>query len=304
VTSPDQALPYATPMAFRRALTDKLRAIALPNGPWPLPDLQRQFAYDRLLTRLYVGDGGWILKGATALLARGIAVRHTVDVDVYRAVSQDRAERDLRSAIAVDIGDWFEFQTGASQPIADGANGVRIPITARLGMAPWAQFHIDVVADGVQMTGRPDDVRPLTAVAIPGLVGATFKVYPLVDHIADKTCAILERHGPAQRPSTRFKDLVDLVVLIHHVRTRAEDQRRALASEASRRNISLPERFEVPDQALWEKGYRAEARRTSIPVVPSLSVALAQVGPFLDPLLAGAVIGDWDAKRERWSRDR
>ena len=84
---PKESRPYATPAAFRRALTDRLSAIATPNGPWPLPDLQRQFAYDRLLHRLYLLDSGWILKGATALLAREIAVRHTIDIDVYREAS-------------------------------------------------------------------------------------------------------------------------------------------------------------------------------------------------------------------------
>ena len=61
--------PYPTPAAFRRALTDRLRAITAPHGPWPLADLQRQFGYDRLLTRLYLLDDDWILKGATAMLA-------------------------------------------------------------------------------------------------------------------------------------------------------------------------------------------------------------------------------------------
>ena len=39
----------------------------------------------------------------------------------------------------------------------------------------------------------------------------------------------------------------------------AEPQRRALASEASRRGLTLPKRFAVPDRALWEPGYAAEA---------------------------------------------
>lgn len=47
---------YGTPVAFRRALTDKLRALASVDGSWPLSDLQRQFAYDRLLVRLYLLD--------------------------------------------------------------------------------------------------------------------------------------------------------------------------------------------------------------------------------------------------------
>src|SRR5207248_10248834 len=94
----DRQPPYATPAAFRRALTDRLRAIAAPHGPWPLSDVQRQFAYDRLLTRLYLLDDAWIVKGATAMLARRIAVRHTIDIDIFRAAQRDQAERDLRTA--------------------------------------------------------------------------------------------------------------------------------------------------------------------------------------------------------------
>jgi len=102
-------VPYATPAAFRRALTDRLRSIARPVGRWSLADLQRQFAYDRLLARMYRLDPEWIVKGAIALLARDIAVRHTVDLDVYRADKTHRAEEDLRVAAASDVGDLFCF---------------------------------------------------------------------------------------------------------------------------------------------------------------------------------------------------
>ena len=60
---------YTTPAAFRRALTERLRQ-ASKEGPWTVQQLQRQVAYDRLLERLYLIDDGWIVKGATALLAR------------------------------------------------------------------------------------------------------------------------------------------------------------------------------------------------------------------------------------------
>jgi hypothetical protein len=66
---------YGSPGAFRRALTDKLRVLAA-GSRWTLQQLQRQMAaYDRLLERLYLVDEGWIVKGATALLARDIGVR-------------------------------------------------------------------------------------------------------------------------------------------------------------------------------------------------------------------------------------
>jgi len=88
---------YATPGAFRTALTDKLRALS-GRTQWTLPQLRRQFAYDRLLERLYMMDDGWVVKGAVALLAREIGVRGSLDVDVYRATAADAAESDLRGA--------------------------------------------------------------------------------------------------------------------------------------------------------------------------------------------------------------
>ena len=90
---------YANPGAFRRALTDKLRVLA-SQSQWTLQQLQRQMAYDRLLERLYLVDEGWIIKGATALLARDIGVRGTIDIDLYcltvlawREVSKDADTR-------------------------------------------------------------------------------------------------------------------------------------------------------------------------------------------------------------------
>jgi hypothetical protein len=83
---------YASPAAFRRALTNKLSTVAR-TGKWSLSQLQRQIAYDRLLERLYAVDDSWVVKGATALLARDLGVRASIDVDVFRAVALEVAER-------------------------------------------------------------------------------------------------------------------------------------------------------------------------------------------------------------------
>src|SRR5439155_14489475 len=138
---------------------------------------------------------------------RRIAVRHTIGIDLFRASRRDQARRDLRTALSLDAGDWFQFEAGPTRRIAGGAGGHRLPIVARLGPTAWAKFHLDLVAEGVQMTGAPDRVPALAAVAIAGLEQPGYRVYPIVDHIADKVCAILERRGADQRPSTRYKDL-------------------------------------------------------------------------------------------------
>ena len=170
-------------------------------------------AYDRLLERLYLVDEGWIVKGATALLARDIGVRATIDIDV----------------------DQHGY---------------------------WA--------------------------------------YPLVDHVADKVVAMFELHGVRRAPSTRFKDLVDLVAIVISASVGAGPQATALRSEAERRGITLPERFGVPDRELWERGYAAEAGRSLLPVAHTLDDALAIVTPFLDPLLDESAVGMWDPERRCW----
>ena len=291
---------YPSPAAFRQALTDKLRAKA-ETSQWTLQQLQRQMAYDRLLERLYLVDDGWVVKGATALLARDIGVRATIDVDVYREVAREVAEADLRAAAARDIGDWFTFELGAGRPVAAGAPGVRIPVTAYIGPTVWVSFNVDLVGSDLRMTGKPDPVPPLARVVMPDVEQHGYRAYPLVDHIADKVVAMFEPHGERGMPSTRFKDLVDMVAIVLTASVDAAPQLTALGSEADRRGVALPARFSVPDRSLWERGYAAEAGRSLLPIAHTLDDALATVSPFLDPLLNGSAAGTWDPERSEWS---
>jgi hypothetical protein len=93
---------YATPLAFRRALTDRLKVPAA-DGRWTVTQLQRQTACDRFLERLYVLDDAWVVKGATALLARDIGSRGTLDIDLYLERAPQVAEAHLRKAVARDM---------------------------------------------------------------------------------------------------------------------------------------------------------------------------------------------------------
>jgi len=290
---------YASPAAFRRALTDKLKERA-KTSRWSLPQLQRQMAYDRLLERLYLVDDGWVIKGATALLARDIGVRATVDIDVYREAAREVAEGDLRAGADEDIGDWFRFELGSSRSLTEGAGGVRIPVTAYLGTMVWTQFHVDLVGSDLRMTGNPEDVPPLARVVMPDVEQHGYRAYPLVDHIADKVAAILQRYGEAEAPSTRYKDLVDLVAIVSQASVAAKPQIKAIRSEGARRGVMLPASFSVPDWRLWERGYAAEAARSLLLIAGTLAEALAVVGPFVDPLLDGSAVGRWDPKAGRW----
>jgi hypothetical protein len=297
------AKAYPSPKAFRQALTDKLRFLAR-TSKWSLPQLQRQIAYDRLLERLYLVDEGWVVKGATALLARDLGVRASIDVDLYRNATAEIAERELRQAAALDLGDWFDFALGARSEVRDGAVGLRVPVTASIGSAPWAQFHVDLLGAGLKMTGAPEDVPALARVAMPDVAQHGYRAYPLVDHVADKVLACFDRYGAEAAPSTRYKDLVDLVAIALAATVPAEPQLLALDSEAKRRGVHLPKLFRVPDRSLWGPGYAAEAKRSLLPIAHSLDEALAMMGLFLNPLLGGTAAGCWDPDSRRWGAEK
>jgi hypothetical protein len=87
-----------TPVAFRAAIKEHFAQIARADGRYPLHELQRQFAYDRVLARLFSSDHAdrWVLKGAGALLARLATARHSEDIDVLFEVS----DADVDDAVA------------------------------------------------------------------------------------------------------------------------------------------------------------------------------------------------------------
>jgi len=227
-------------------------------------------------------------------------VRATIDVDLYRERARELAEAELRDAASHDIGDWFRFELGPGRAVATDA-AIRIPVTAYVATATWASFHVDLVGSDMRMTGQPDNVPPLARVLMPDIEQHGYRAYPLVDHIADKISAIVQRYGDQDRPSTRFKDLVHLVAIVTEVSVAADLQIAALTSEAERRGMLLPKSFDVPDRVIWERGYAAEASRSLLPTARSLDEALGVVRLFVEPLFAGTAAGRWDWKRGRWT---
>lgn len=226
---------YASPAAFRRALTDRLRVLA-KEGKWTLTQLQRQMAYDRLLERLYQFDDGWIVKGATALLARDLGMRATIDVDVYRAQATKMAEADLRAAASRDIGDWFRFEIGPARAMGEGQSGVRLPVAAYVGAAPWAQFHVDLVGADLRMTGEPEPVPPLARIVMPDIEQHGYRAYPLPDHLADKVV----RDVPAIRAAAAAVDALQGPDRSGRHHLRSEPQRPSSAAGAYLRSKSPP----------------------------------------------------------------
>ena len=297
---------YSNPQSFKQAVTDRLRQIARANRDMQLQDLQRQFAYDRLLCRVFRdAPENWILKGATAMLARlqGIA-RHTTDIDLYCiAMNLDEAEAALRVCAAIDLKDWFRFELGSGHRLEpQGTVALRLPVASYIGATEFVSFHIDLVTD-VQMTGLPETVSSLVNLDVPGLTRISYRVYPAVDHIADKVCALFETHVRASGVtdvSSRYRDLADIVVFARTANVDAAQLFNAISFEARRRHIELPEKFAVPASGDWAAGYSRVAR--DVPGLSERDIGAAVEGAsrFLDPILADRARGHWDPGSLAW----
>ncbi len=305
--SPTAHGSYASPQGLNRALTDLLRAHTRGRPGVTVDSLRRQFAYDRLLTRIFTGPDAtqWVLKGATAILARlsGDA-RHTRDIDLYR---QDEdlpaAENSLRTAAATDAGDFFRFTLGLAQRITQDRHTLRVPVVAYLGLREFARFHVDLVTD-LTMTAPPDEVTPLVPVFIAGITSTTYRAYPVSDHIADKVCAMIEIHHRSDgqhQPSSRYHDLADLATFARTVAIDARALIRALRSEADRRGLQLPDRLSIPDPT-WGPGYARVARDNPRLADRDATQALRTAAALLDPVLTMTAVGTWDPARHSWTQ--
>ena len=181
--------------------------------------------------------------------------------------------------------------------LAGGTSGIRCRVVAYLGEKEFASFSIDVVTTTV-MTREPDILEPLLPIDLDGLTTVPYRTYPIVDHITDKLAAMVSVYANGA-PSSRYRDLVDLVLIATTQTVRAEELAVALDSEFTSRGLDMPTRVELPSDD-WINGYAAEAQNAPGCEILDVEDALPIARALLEPVLAGRAIGSWDPHRLAW----
>jgi hypothetical protein len=148
------------------------------------------------------------------------------------------------------------------------------------------------LSSGAGLTAPPTVMAPANALDLPRLVAFDYRLYPVVDQVADKVCATMYRYDG--RPSSREKDLVDLVVLAvtHDIDGTALSE--AIATETRRRRMDAFDHFVIP--AAWGPAYAKAA--APVPYCTdhtSVHAAVELVARFIDPAL------DATARHRTWS---
>ncbi|ASR39129.1 hypothetical protein BAY61_09470 [Prauserella marina] len=300
-------MSYATPAALHSALASRARAKSRATGV-PQTELINRFYLSRLMARVFTHDpAGWLLKGGQALLVRWPDARHSRDIDLFRTGTDlGSAVETLREAAAIDLGDHFRFEYKDTRKEWHERVACKVRFTVHFGTKTAGDVSVDVVTNLVPR-GNPFR-RPLhSPLEIDlGDEHTQVSVWPLEDHTADKIVAMYERH--AGRVSTRYKDLVDLVLVALRAELEGASTHEALHSEVSRRKaigteVELPSLFTVPDRASWERGYRAQVRTVS--ALSNRYRTLADCEPLLrrliDPLLGPTAPGRWKPHEAEWA---
>lgn len=297
---------YRDGRALWAAVTARAKSTARVTGIEP-GAVVRRFVFERFLARVFQdASSPWVLKGGTAVLARVHDARTTKYVDLlHQLLDADGAVDRLRAVAAIDLCDHFRFVItnvertagGAGQPEVDGC---RVSVDAYCGAVKKASFGVDLVT-GSLMTTEPE-LRTDPVLELRGLEAPTMRLYPVVDHIADKLCATQATYGTdGDRPSSRVRDLVDLVVFARSQDVDGTALVRAIKGEWAHRGLPGAPVFSPPPG--WERLYPPLARKTPVVAdVTSFLDAVTLVRALLDPALDGsAARRRWVAEDRTWS---
>lgn len=291
---------YRSPAAFKQALEQRLRTNSLSGVDFAR---RRQLVvFDRFLARVSHEFGDSVtLKGGLAIEFRLHRARTTKDVDL-RVVGSTNILSRLQAAARHDLGDFMEFRVRPDDRHPDIQNegmkydGLRFRAECLIaGKAYGRPFGVDVAfADPIQ--GEPLTVIADNALGFAGIAPPTIRIYPIQTHIAEKLHAYTM---PRRVPNSRVKDLPDLALLAGAEAMDAESLRGAITQTfAFRSTHAVPERLASPPTS-WAEPYLNMAKEDGLPWSTLPAVFEAAAG-FLDPVLKGAHVQEWQPQRWCW----
>lgn len=293
---------YATPQAMRDAVMAHAKSAASARPEARVDQLLRQFAYARLLARLFVlAPENWVLKGATGLVVRLPSARHSLDVDLWGDRDDlAEAEAEIAQATALDLGDHVNLDLGDWRRYTDGNRPLtRTNVGCRIGQRPLVPpFGLDVVV-GPPPPLPPDPAPPFEPFPIPNLPQPPLlRLYPIACSVAEKLAATLTLHHGF--PSSRFRDLIDIATIALTQAMAARDLHIAIGHELGEQGLTAPNGFAVPSLEAWRAGYTKQAQGLPHLVGIGFEEAVALVKAFLDPVLGGRRDGWWRPERGAW----
>lgn len=238
----------------------------------------------------------WLLKGGVALDYRLGEARSTGDLDLSSNISIAAFTEKLVQAVATDLGDHFEVRVSSApfRPV-DEVETYRFQLDVRLNNKIFVKISIDIgFAD--PWIGEAESLTSETLV-FAGAQPVVVRAIPIEQHIAEKIHAYTKSYNG--HPSSRVKDLVDLVLLLGYRPLRASTLLFAIDTVFRNRNSHERPQNLPPPPPGWDKTY--EKLSETLPITHDVTEAFRQVASFLDPMLADPTKEQWwDPEARAW----
>lgn len=236
---------FATAAEFDRALKRAVRQAGGDSGA-----RFRQALRDRFLCRVFKdGNRKFVLKGGSSMLARIPDARATRDID-FGLLAPMRAPEvvdELVRLASVDLGDYCRFELAKVDERLD-ENGysrlLKLRFATYVGAEEKDPVLIDLTLD-CSPIGDLVTVEPANRVVVPGIETFPYLLYPIADQLADKLCGVMELQ-PNGYPSSRMKDLADIVLVAKSQHIDAAELFLAVRTECSKRQMGVPATFKAP----------------------------------------------------------
>jgi hypothetical protein len=290
---------YQTGADFRRAVEERLRTTSLNSGT-SLARLRKVVAFDRFLARLIRHQPDqWVLKGGFAIDLRLVnKARTTKDIDVLALMGSVDILSSLRSAGALDLGDWFRFEVQPGEVRDPNEIGnLRFHIRSLLDGRTFEEFHIDVGV-GDPVIDPVDYLEGPSLLNFSGIQSTLIPCYPVTQQIAEKLHAYTRPHLSGE--SSRVKDFVDILLLAGFGRIDPDRLQRAIQATFDTRNTH-PIPHGLPDPPVdWSRPYQKLAGEVSLNF-RTLEEANEAIKVFLNPLLRSEANQLWQPDRWAWS---
>lgn len=186
---------YSSPIALARSIRDRIRACVAHEAEALFPSR-------------------WVIKGGVALHIRLDPSRPSLDLDLVDTsdpISREMQVRDLEAVAEVDLADYFRFKIERASIDTDEYGSMTVSVKCYIGAEPFEDFDIDLAPFDAT---SDSELFPLALPIVLNIAYATVEVSILLleGQLADKICAMFERHGQEQAHSSRWRDLADVAI--------------------------------------------------------------------------------------------
>ncbi|MDD5673203.1 MAG: nucleotidyl transferase AbiEii/AbiGii toxin family protein [Chitinivibrionales bacterium] len=259
---------YASASAFRTAVETRLMQLVAKEGQ-EIMRLRRQFTFDRFLCRVFHDKKDMVmLKGGYAIELRVAEARTTKNIDLCMkkvrgaTPSPEELHSFFQEKAVLQLGDFMIFKVFPPSRLLVNAvyGGRRFTVDASMAGRLFTKFSIDVsIGDG--WIDDQDSLQGRDWLAFAGVPPLGFPATTIEQQLAEK---IHSYSLPRQKPNSRVKDLVDIVLLTRNFNINKERMVESLKRTFKlRKTHSIPDKLSPPPAA-WGKTFLELANESEL----------------------------------------